>query len=276
MLMMGNSLIFKQILESNQVEKIDNVYYLSDPSEFTKKEEIYLAVRKKEGHLYSKKEIKHLPIIRKDHKLFNEWKLRTLSITRFINHIESRSINFILDLGCGNGWASNLISKNINCNIFALDINKFELKQGAAIFSQNKNLNFIYGDIFDHFFQRNSLDIILLNAAIHYFPDLPQLIDYLLSILAFNGEIHILDSMFYSKKRIFNAKTRTQKYYTLMGFSKMEKYYFHHCIEDLQMYNMEILYKPSKLKILSNKLINSSFPFIKILHSPFPWIKIQK
>ena len=206
-------MFIKQILNSIKLNKIDNIYYLSDPDRFVEQEELYLEVRKKEGRLYSKEEIEQFPSIRKDHRMFQEWKLRTLTINRFIQYIEIKSINTALDLGCGNGWASNLISKKINCNILALDINKFELKQGAAIFSQNKYLNFIYGDIFDHIIQPNSLDIILLNAAIQYFPHIQKLIDYLLSLITPKGEIHILDTMFYTKQRYLNARQRTKKYY---------------------------------------------------------------
>lgn len=117
------TLVIKNILNSIKLKKIDNIYYLSDPDRFVKQEELYLEVRKKEKRLYSKEEIEQFPLVKKDHRMFQEWKLRTLTINKFIQYIETKTINTVLDLGCGNGWASNFISKKLNCNILALDVN---------------------------------------------------------------------------------------------------------------------------------------------------------
>ena len=82
-----------------------------------------------------------------------------------------------------------------------------------------------------------------------------------------NGEIHIIDSPFYSDSEVDNARKRTVEYYRAMGFSEMANNYFHRSWDELSEYNFEILYQPSSLTSKFRKLF-----FIK--DSPFPWIKI--
>src|SRR5690349_5516763 len=96
-------------------------------SDFEKK---YLAVREKEGRVLSLDEIRNLPSVGKNSPDYSLWNLRKKNIQRFLQYISKKNRMNILDIGCGNGFFSNLMSQK-NHNIVGVDINLHELKQAA-------------------------------------------------------------------------------------------------------------------------------------------------
>lgn len=224
--------------------------------------EMYLCVRKKESRVLLDEELSILPEIHVENPHFSEWLVRKKSTDRFINYLKSKkNIKSILDLGCGNGWFANLIAKTFpSIYLTGLDVNEHELEQGNRIFQQ-ENLEFIYADIFklESNVLEDKFDLIVLNASIQYFPDLPALFLTLKTFLKPFGEIHILDSPFYKKPDLLKAKQRTVNYYTELGFPEMANYYFHHGLENLN--DFEILYQPKK-SVLSKILKQQDSPFL--------------
>jgi ubiquinone/menaquinone biosynthesis C-methylase UbiE len=245
----------------------NGVYFLIEPNDLF--ESSYINLRKKENRIYSDIEVSSLPSISKNHQHYSEWELRKITSNRFIKYFSKLNKNInILDLGCGNGWFSSQIANLDTGNVFALDINKTELVQAARVFSR-MNLKFIYGNIFESIFENNSFDIITLNASIQYFNNLNELLGALLTLLIDTGEIHILDSPFYTTEELTGARERTENYYASLGFSNMAKFYFHQSYNDLNNYNHEILFNPRSCFSKVIKLIKGN-------ESPFPWIKIVK
>ncbi len=249
---------FEYIYEKNGLK------YLTE--EQTIFSDVYLAIREKENRILSDIEVLKLPLTSSKNNNSLEWKLRQKSANRFITYLKNKSEGLlILDIGCGNGWFSNLISDfSIKNQIIGLDINKEELEQATRVFNK-ENLQFVYGDIFDLkniFF--NKFDIICLNASIQYFSDFNKLITLLKQFLKINGEIHIIDSPFYEEKEIKKAKLRTELYYTNLGFLEMKKNYFHHKKTDIK--DFIILYKPKGyiIRKISKK------------DTPFMWLKYSK
>ena len=55
--------------------------------------------------------------------------------------------SLILDVGCGDGVLSNLISKEVKL-VTAIDIDAYHVNQNKKKFSNIKNLNFINDDVF--------------------------------------------------------------------------------------------------------------------------------
>ncbi|MBF04131.1 MAG: SAM-dependent methyltransferase [Flavobacterium sp.] len=237
-----------------------NVCYLSEKK--IEKETAYIAVRAKENRILTDNEVAQLPFLKT-----KEWPTRTKSCSRFISYLTTKNNNLnILDLGCGNGWFSNqLASVSPNHFVIGLDVNSLELEQATRVFKK-KNLQFVYGDIFKipHSFLEK-FDIIVLNGVIQYFSDFDIVISTLQSFLKPNGEIHIIDSPFYEKEEIQNAKKRTRDYYTNLGFPEMANHYFHHTYPKISTY--KILYKPKKS--IYNLIFNRN-------DSPFLWIAIFK
>jgi len=226
----------------------------------------YLKVRTSEKRVYSDEELIQLPYLR-GHQHAHEWELRNKSAQRVLKYFASKSKEHLLDLGCGNGWFSQLLARNTAMEIIGMDVNKMELEQAARVFKQN-NLKFVYGDVFKTFFPTALFNFITVNAAIQYFPDLSEILKRLLKLLKRDGEIHLIDSPFYNLKEIEAARKRTDEYYKQIGFPEMSVHYFHHSFQTLEKFGPEIMYNPSRSSRI-NKLLGKK-------DIPFPWIKIRK
>lgn len=230
--------------------------------------DLYLRVRKKEGRLYSDEVVAQLPSVPNGHLLANEWRARAASAARLTRYLARQTKPLtILDLGCGNGWLSNLLSKTGH-HVIGADQNLHELKQAARVFSSNPNVSFLDADIFSAPFAPETFDVILLASAIQYFPNLPALLNVLFRYLKPQGEIHIIDSPLYTSEEIPNAIQRSRQYYSSLGFPEMAKQYFHHCAADLNPFDAECLYRPSP-RDLRQRILRS-------FDSPFPWLVINK
>jgi len=233
------------------------------------KTDLYLRVREKEGRLYSDDIVARLPVMPNGHPLADEWRARSASASRLTRYLSPRPGPLrILDLGCGNGWLSNMLSR-CGHHVIGMDQNSYELKQAARVFSPNSYLLFFNGDIFSAPFLPIQFDVILLASVIQYFQDINALLVELKNFLQPQGEIHIIDSPLYSDNELEKAILRSLQYYTLLGFPEMADYYFHHRLSDLDAYHSEVLYHPHSFKHFVNRWLGR-------VDSPFPWIMIKK
>jgi len=231
--------------------------------------DLYLRVREKEGRLYSDEVVSCLPLIPDGHPLASEWHVRSASAARLTRYLSRRPGPLsLLDLGCGNGWLSNMLNRAGHC-VIGLDQNHYELKQAARVFSSNSNLFFLEANIFSAPFVPKSFDVILLVSVIQYFRDLPVLLKELSQYLKPHGEIHIMDSPLYTDAERANAVQRSREYYSVLGFPEMEKYYFHHRFSELKVFEPATLYLPQPLTLRLKHLLGR-------VDSPFPWIVIRK
>jgi len=254
--------------EENRI--IDGVRYLSNPEDQVFNDELYINLRKKEGRLYNNDELKVLPDVKDGHPLRIEWEIRKKTAQKLISYFSGFKEKNILEIGCGNGWLSNMIAEKTDNNITALDLNEFELKQAANVFRNKGKLTFIYGNILENIFTQNSFDFILFAGSIQYFNNLPELFNRLFNYLANVGEIHIVDSNFYKKNEIQQAKMRTKKYYESVGFAEMIKYYHHHDWNEIKKYNHKLM---NPYGIRFSKMFNSVSGTRRNI---FPWIAIKK
>jgi SAM-dependent methyltransferase len=227
---------------------------------------LYYEVRKKENRIYTDEETARLPDIAPGHPHYHEWQIRKQSFRKLIKYLsaKNRQMN-ILEAGCGNGWLSAGLALNKHFRVTGMDVNTIELEQANRVFGHRQNLRFIDGDILQEMELEDFFDVIIFAASIQYFPSLTELLNRSLNLLRLQGEIHILDSHFYTKKQVPEAKKRSREYYAALGFPDMARYYFHHCPDDLKSFDYTILYRPDFLhrRILGNK-------------NPFYWIKIRQ
>lgn len=242
-------------LDFSRITQQQGVYYLTpEDAGFSKH---YLAVREKEDRILTDSDVRKLPYLQRD-----EWPYRVKSTERFLAHVaEENDPMEILTIGCGNGWFSNKIAEvDPKHTVIGLDVNREELEQAARIFKK-KNLKFVYADIFkvSQYFHRK-FDIITLNGSVQYFEDLEGLVSLLASFLALGGEIHIIDSPFYTTAEIPAAKERTKAYYEDLGVPEMTAHYHHHHEELVKNFDIWYTYKRNIFhKILGKK------------DSPFSW-----
>lgn len=231
--------------------------------------ELYLDVREREGRLYSDGIVARLPFMPNGHPLAAEWRARSASAWRLTRYLSSQHEPLsILDIGCGNGWLSNLLSKSGHI-VIGLDQNRPELKQATRVFLPNPDLSFLEANIFSAPFPAGHFDVIVLASVLQYFQNVSGLVAVLLDHLNPQGEIHILDTPLYSDSELNAAILRSHQYYTSLGFPEMIEHYFHHRISDFDTLNPKMLYRPQSLTLRLKRWIGQS-------DSPFPWVMVKK
>lgn len=208
--------------------------------------------------MYSDDILRQLPQVANDHPLVREWQVRALSARRLLSYLDSLNRPLtILDLGCGNGWLTHHLAGAVNRRVVGSDRNRVELQQAARVFGSDDRVLWAESNILSAPFAPGSFDVVLVVAAIQYFPDLRRLILALLELLRSDGEVHLLDSPLYAPDEVAAARERSRKYYENLGFSEMAKYYHHHAVTLLDSFAPVYLYKPQPGD------------------SPFPWIRLQ-
>ena len=210
----------------------------------------YLSLRSKEGRLHDDETVRQLPFVDDP-----EWKIRANSAQKLLRHLKRENVRSFIEVGCGNGWLTNYLQRELNVAATGIDVNRTELEQATRI--SGGRAKFIYGDIFSDVFNGIEADVIILAASVQYFPDPERLIDRLRS----KGTIHILDSPIYDVGAAAAAKERSKKYFDSKDAPGMARFYFHHEIDKFG--GAEFLYKPNKI----SKFFGGS---------PFPWIRIRK
>jgi protein-L-isoaspartate O-methyltransferase len=229
-------------------------------------EEIYIATRRKESRVYSDDEVRSLPQLPARHMHSKEWGIRKQSALRLIQYLQAKNKSLqILEVGCGNGWLSNYLSQVSLSHVTGIDINIQELQQAERLFTAD-NLRFIGDDIRDGILEGRLFDVIVFAASLQYFPSLTEMIKTSLLHLRADGEIHIIDSKFYSESELADARERSLAYYKSIGCSEMADHYFHHTTSELSDFNYQRLDKPSVLAILKGNA-KSPFPWICVSHS---------
>lgn len=228
-------------------------------------ETLYANLRSREGRMYTDEELALLPLIHKSHPHHKEWKIRKHSCQALLSYVKRRSNIFnILEVGCGNGWLSARLAAAADVEVTGIDINSIELEQAARVFKKVAGLQFINGNLLSSQLADKKFDLIVFAASIQYFPSVQQVISDALERLTLMGEIHILDSPFYTPKEMAAACQRSKEYYNRMGCIEMANHYFHHSLAELEDFQYKILQHPHSWK---NKL--------SIKKNPFYWISIK-
>lgn len=225
----------------------------------------YYLLRKAEGRIYTDEEVSLLPAISQQHRHYKEWLVRKASCDKLIKYLSNKNRSHqILEVGCGNGWLAANLAAVQDSNVTAIDVNAEELEQARRVFNKLSNLKFFNCSLDDALIKDSRYDRIVFAASIQYFSSLKTVLGNVMNMLKPGGEIHLLDSNFYSEKEIAAAKQRTMEYYQSIGFPEMINQYFHHAKEDLEEFDHEILYDPYSL---INRFITN--------RNPFYWIKIN-
>lgn len=227
-------------------------------------EDLYTGLRQMEQRIYSDEQLLQLPGIAPGHVHEKEWKIRQRSMTRLITYLANKRLPLkILEIGCGNGWLASRLAEIPNADVTGIDTNSSEIDQALRVF-RKINLRFLASRFSPQAFSGNQFDIVLFASAIQYFSPLSSVLNLAMLSVAPGGEIHIIDSCFYTSKNIAAAIDRTRDYFNSQGFPEMAYYYNHHQLDDLKGFDYEILFDPHAI-------------LHKIFHrDPFYWICIKK
>ncbi len=240
--------------------------FLSQPDAMTVDSfrELYIALRLKEGRIYTEKEVSNLPVTQSSHIHHNEWLIRKRSCNKLLKYIEKHGhIQNILDVGCGNGWLSAQLATGVEANVTGIDVNIVELEQARKVFRTIHNLKFLEGDIRSGVPTDEKFDLIVFAASVQYFKSLREVLKIAGTYLTLQGEIHIIDTHLYRPRQVAKAMARSKKYFTGVGFPEMSHFYFHHSLNEIKAFPTTILYNPNSA---INRLLNSN---------PFHWVVIR-
>jgi protein-L-isoaspartate O-methyltransferase len=227
--------------------------------------ELYVALRLKEGRIYSEREIAALPVIAASHPHYKEWLIRKRSCNKLLRYIQRHGhISNILEIGCGNGWLAARLSSVTKVRVMGIDVNTVELEQAKKAFRRIPNLTFTEGDIRSGVLADEKFDLIVFAASVQYFESLKEILKVAVRYLTLQGEIHIIDSHLYEPYEIASARQRSEKYFTGIGFPEMAHFYFHHCLHDARSFRLSILHNPNSWV---NKLL--------FRRSPFHWVVVK-
>ncbi len=262
-----NSGLLNKIIITHQLSTLKIINGFLSPQFSTGEnefEKIYISLREKEGRILNDEDVAKLPMVSETHPLCKEWKIRKRSSHKLIHHIRMNpQLCNILEVGCGNGWFTAMLAGATDGEVCGIDVNRTELRQARKIFlPEKRNLTFLYGDISSGILAEKKFDLIVFAASIQYFKSLKKIINTALQHLTLQGEIHILDSIFYSPQEIVLAKKRSKKYFTDLGFPTMSKFYFHHGLNELMPFNYSVLHNPHTWM---NRLFHRKNPFYRIV-----------
>ncbi|HUZ61627.1 MAG TPA: class I SAM-dependent methyltransferase [Hanamia sp.] len=247
----------------NNLRIINGLLFQKNSSGINEFEKLYISLRKKEGRIFNEKEIGRLPDVDSSHPHYKEWKIRKNSCNHLLKYIKKQGhICSILEVGCGNGWLTAQLSAVTTGEVIGIDINSAELNLAKKVFRQKHNLSFLTGDICTGILADKKFDLIVFAASIQYFKSLKEIIKIALQYLTLQGEIHILDSHFYTQSEILPASKRTKKYFSQLGFPCMSQFYFHHSLHELKSFNYTFLFNP---RSWINKLLFRKKPFYWIV-----------
>lgn len=222
-------------------------------------EESYLALREKEKRMFSDEQVRKLPFL-ENHPLEKEWQLRQKSTKKLLKTVQKTGLKYWWEIGCGNGWFSNQLSKLPNIKALGTDVNETELKQAARLFSSS-DLCFAYCQKAEDFPKEIVVDGIIFNACIQYFSE-PQLFITSCRKHFPNARVFILDSPIYKNEESAQlAAKRTQDYYQEMGHPELTSFYHHHTWKSFNQ--VKIISKPSKIASLIGFAVNP-FPVFEL------------
>jgi ubiquinone/menaquinone biosynthesis C-methylase UbiE len=239
----------------------DKIFLHRSAKEF---ERLYIELRNQEKRIYTDEEVAWLPEVDESHIYKREWEIRKRSAKKMMQYLQRKNLPLkILEVGCGNGWFSCQLSQIPYSHITGIDINLLELQQAERVFGHIPNLNFIYGDIDS--LEPEKFDVIVFAAAIQYFQAFSEVIETALGLLNNSGEIHIIDSHFYSEAEVKGAKRRSLEYFHKQGFDEMNEFYFHHSLKELKAFDFSVLCDP-------NAWLHKIFK----MKNPFHWIRIKR
>jgi ubiquinone/menaquinone biosynthesis C-methylase UbiE len=109
----------------------------------------------------------------------------------YVSLLSSESVlsNKFLDLGCGTGFTSKLLSDE-NLNVVGLDISEHFIK--SKKYYESDKLNYIVGDLTLLPFQNGSFDIVGSNDVIEHILDVDKALKEMIRVVKPNGKIIIV------------------------------------------------------------------------------------
>ncbi len=205
---------------------------------------------------------------------FNIKKRRPFAITGYKNtvnlilkYIDIENEKKILDIGCGDGVLSNLLSNEKKFKVYGIDLSKkaIDLAKERA----NKEIEFSTGSAYELAFEDNYFDVIVASDVIEHLADVPKFMSEIKRVLK-KDAILVLDtpirySKFPSTKYHViewfeeDYQSLIKEYFSNSFFYKSHPIAFRELYENFRLYRI-LLYLLSFIPLTSSGF-NSKFKF---------------
>ncbi len=111
----------------------------------------------------------------------------------------------VLDLGCGSGWATQMLARVVNptvnqsetsAQVVGVDISDEMIRLAQTAASKINNLKFVVGSAAQIPSEDNYFDKVLSVESFYYYPDQDRALDELFRVMAPNGRLFILINLY--------------------------------------------------------------------------------
>lgn len=236
---------------SNPLYQLENgIFFLhkETPEEILRSEQL-IRLAKKETHAYDDAEVREFPNTFSYNLHKEAWKQKSDLTDHFTHYLHKRLPQAtepytVLQVCSGMGWLAAKLAEREDFQVLGLDNRRWLIEQSTRIF-QRSNLKFLYGNLLAKPFESEAFDLIVIDDAIQYFPDLSELLDICLAMLKPEGEIHLLGNVLYSAGRIEAEESEQKQHLKLLACEAASEYLFLHSSETLKGYNSSSLAKGS-------------------------------
>lgn len=152
----------------------------------------YAAVRRAEGRRFSRIQYELLPAVARDHPMAELWDIRARSFEIVRRELDRPPLD-VLDVGCGNGWASRRLALDGHRPVL-VDINLDSEDGLGALRRHGVGLPAARAECEYLPIASGSMDVVLFNASLHYATDQRRAIDEAARVLKPGGRIVVADS----------------------------------------------------------------------------------
>ena len=117
-------------------------------------------------------------------------------IKNCFNLFEYQNIKDVLEIGCGIGVVSSLLTENYQMNITGTDIDPEEIEMAKEMNPENNELSFKVEDATNLSFKKNSFDLVISQNVFHHIPKWDKTIQEIKRVLRPNGYVIWYDLTF--------------------------------------------------------------------------------
>lgn len=210
--------------------------------------------RKKDNRIWSDEEAIEFPKTFFYNLHREEWSIKAEMADAVRNYLyhEAKSVYSVLEVGCGCGWFSNILSHFTKGSIIGIDQGASQIEQATRLFAK-ENLAFRRGDFFQTRLRKNSFDFIILIDSHQWQGSLDEITARAKTLLTPGGELHILSSSLPSNRTIQKQQEVFAQYCSDKLMGSVPQHLHWASKEDFFANGFEELNSPSFLNRMFNR-----------------------
>jgi len=169
--------------------------------------------------------------------------------TKIVEVMSPRSNEYILDVGCGTGFAVRKLNQLVTTGkVFGLDISQAMLAKAESNMANCNNVELLVGDAESLPYENEQFDRLMCANCFHYFPNLAKVTQEFYRVLKHGGTAYILDScrdvspaiIFYDLARKKIAPDHVRYYHTREIKATLSQAGFQNIREELRCHQLFI------------------------------------